>query len=146
MREIIARVVTVLTLCVVMSLSFWFAARHNSPAERPRISAPAAPAKEPVQKPPPPDAATVSRGRAVYAQQNCASCHAVAGEGNPRLPLDGVGAKLTAPALREWITGTGRAAETLSPATVRRKQRVLDLPAADVNALIAYLSTLKTAE
>jgi hypothetical protein len=34
-------------------------------------------------------------GVKVYAAQKCSICHSIAGAGNKKLPLDGVGAKLT---------------------------------------------------
>jgi mono/diheme cytochrome c family protein len=91
----------------------------------------------------PPDNA---RGRTVYEAQNCATCHSLAGEGNPRRPLDDIGARLTSAELRAWTTGTGEAAAMLSEAVVKRKQRYSNLPAEDLDALMAYLSTLTVAK
>ena len=84
MREIIARVVCLLTVAVVMALAHVFAQRHN-----PRGSAPVpvAPAAESVRS------SDAVRGREVSTAQGCSSCHAIAGVGNPRNPLDGVGSR-----------------------------------------------------
>ena len=164
MREIFARLVAVLTVAVVVGLALLFAVRHNpsAAAKAPPSSDAPATSKTPAAKKSegegsrpglaeesaPSVAKTrelITRGRAVYAQQNCAACHSIAGDGNPRAPLDDVGARHDVAQLRAWITGTGAAAELLAPATVRRKQRYLSIPAGDLDALIAYLSALKPA-
>ena len=145
MREIIARLVCFLTVAVVLALAHVFAARHNLP--RAAVTAapvitnarpPAIDTSPPVVTPPP----EIDRGHDVYGEQGCASCHAVAGAGNPRNPLDGVGARRTRAELFEWVTGTGVAADQLSPAVVRRKARYRELSQADLDALIAYLASL----
>lgn len=160
MRENIAKLVAGLTVAVVVGLSLLFAIRHNpgaaaSAPTRPEIApGPAAKVPDggalrpespkdvaPVAAPPP---ELVARGRAVYEQQNCAVCHSISGEGNPRAPLDDVGARHSAAELQAWITGSGVAAEVLAPAIVRRKQRYLSMPASDMDALIGFLATLKT--
>jgi len=133
MRELIARMVCFLSVAAVVVLAHLFAARHNPPAvvESPtrQVSEPAPPSE-------------VVRGRQVYAEQVCSSCHAIAGAGNPRNPLDGVGTRRSAGELRDWITGTGPAMDQLSPAVVRRKQRYQELPDAELKALTAYLASL----
>ena len=136
MREIIARVVCLLTVAVVVALAHLFAERHNLRVSGQVQPVAAVPAAVPL---PSSDAA---RGREVYNAQGCASCHAIAGTGNPRNPLDDVGTRRNAAELREWITGTGSAIEQLSPAVVRRKQRYQELPEAELKALVAYLATL----
>ena len=137
MREIAARAVCVLTIIVVLVLAHVFAARHN-----PRMAAPASPAEPVGQDRVLPSVPNTVRGRAVYAEQGCASCHAIAGAGNPRNPLDGVGARRDRSELFEWATGTGAAADQLSPATVRRKERYRALSSNDLDALVAYLTSL----
>ena len=42
-------------------------------------------------------------GMKVYAAQKCSMCHSIADVGNKKLPLDKVGAKLSADQIREWI-------------------------------------------
>ena len=83
------------------------------------------------------------RGEAVYAEQKCSLCHAVAGKGNAKGSLDGVGTKLTAAEIREWIVNTK---EMTAKTKAERKPPMRaypNLPAADVDALVAYLQTLK---
>jgi len=101
-----------------------------------------------VAAPSPPrlDDALVQAGHRVYQAQGCAMCHAVAGEGNPRLPLDGVADRLDAPALRDWALATGPAANALSARAVRMKASYRELPEADLQALVVWLQTLRTGE
>ena len=82
------------------------------------------------------------RGQKVYAEQKCSICHSVAGVGDKKGPLDDVGAKLSAEDIRKWITD----APTMSAqAKADRKpaMKVYTLPKDDVDALVAYLQTLK---
>ena len=37
-----------------------------------------------------------AKGEQVFAAQKCSICHSIAGKGNPKGSLDGVGSKLTA--------------------------------------------------
>ena len=86
----------------------------------------------------------VERGKAVYAREKCATCHQIARQGNSRFPLDGVASRLTADELRRWITDTAKMEDALPrmPA-VRMSARKYHLSAADLNALVAYLASLK---
>lgn len=158
MREKIAIAVCVLALVVVVALSFLFAVRHNpETAAAPQMSvelqeqaAPTDPT-ESIQVVAATDPSPVvnpdfERGRTIYGQQGCATCHAIAGSGNPRHPLDGTGGRWTTEELPHWILGTGVAADELSMAVRRRKQRYQDLPPEDLNALVSYLSSLKEAK
>src|SRR5688572_29813203 len=42
-------------------------------------------------------------GAKVYAAQKCSMCHAIGGVGNKEGLLDGVGSKLSAEQIRQWI-------------------------------------------
>jgi mono/diheme cytochrome c family protein len=90
------------------------------------------------------DAAAVKRGAEVYTAQKCQLCHQVAGKGNKANPLDGVGAKLSADDIRQWITHptemTAKAKSTKKPPM---PNKYAGLPAADIDALVAYLQSLK---
>lgn len=158
MREKIAIAVCVLALVVVIALSFVFAVRHN-PETATATPVSAGPPPEPAPTEPAESnqvvAATdpspvvnpdLERGRTIYGQQGCATCHAIAGSGNPRHPLDGTGDRWTKEELTHWILGTGVATDELSPAVRRRKQRYQSLPPEDLNALVTYLSSLKEAK
>ena len=84
------------------------------------------------------------KGKAVYAAQKCSVCHAIAGTGGKNLPLDGVGGKLSAADIRSWIVSpkeaAGKANSTKKPPMPDRYGK---LPAADVDALVAYMVSLK---
>ena len=82
-------------------------------------------------------------GMKVFAASKCSLCHSVAGKGNPKGVLDDVGSKLSAVEIREWLT---------HPDTMRQKagserkpimKSFSTLPKDDLDALVAYLQTLK---
>ncbi len=90
------------------------------------------------------DAAQVTRGQAVYAAQKCQMCHAIEGTGNKSNPLDGVGKKLSADEIRKWILQPAEMTkETGSTKKPPMPNRYGNLPAADVDALVAYMQSLK---
>src|SRR5690606_26809751 len=79
-----------------------------------------------------------AKGKAVYAAQKCGVCHAVAGAGNKRGVLDGVGAKLSAEDIRSWITDApGMTAKT--KAQRKPLMKAYTLAKDDLDALVAYL-------
>ena len=45
----------------------------------------------------------VKKGAQVYAAQKCQTCHSIAGKGKKTNPLDGIGKKLSADEIRQWI-------------------------------------------
>ncbi len=80
-------------------------------------------------------------GAKVYVDQKCSVCHSIAGKGNAKGPLDDVG-KMPADDIRAWITDAkGMTEKTKAPRKPVMKQYAL--PKGDVDALVAYLSTLK---
>jgi mono/diheme cytochrome c family protein len=164
----IARTICLLSLGVVAGLSYLFAVRHNPDelagtvtADEPARSGNVAPDRDPAELPvvpspdvrgqpgppvavaAPPESDAGNRGRLVYSRNGCATCHSIAGEGNPRYPLDGTGDRWEPDELRAWITGSGLAADLLNDAIRRRKQRYASLPEEDLSALVAYLAQLK---
>ncbi len=87
--------------------------------------------------------ATVERGKAVYAEQKCGICHSVAGVGNKKGALEGVGARQSAEDIRLWITN---APEMTAKAKAERKppmKAYATLPKDDVAALVSYIQSLK---
>jgi len=90
------------------------------------------------------DAAQTKKGQEVYTAQKCQMCHAIAGKGGKASALDGVGGKLSADDIRQWITHptemTAKAKSTKKPAMPNKYG---SLPAADLDALVAYLASLK---
>ena len=86
----------------------------------------------------------VKKGQEVYTAQKCQTCHAVAGKGNKTNPLDGVGAKLSADDIKQWITHpTEAAAKAKSTKKPPMPAKYGSLPAADLDALVAYMQSLK---
>ena len=85
-----------------------------------------------------------AKGEEVYAAQKCSVCHSIAGKGNKTNPLDGVGAKLSADDIRKWIVSpvemTKQTGSTKKPPMPAKYDK---LPAADLDALVAYMQSLK---
>ncbi len=140
MRERWARWLAALTGAMVLLLSLGFARLQNpvgdavAAADPPAAAAsPAAPAGDP----------RVAAGKRVFDAQNCARCHSVAGVGSPRSPLDGVGATLGPVELLHYATGHAAIAEDLSPRVLKEKQVYQSLPKEDLDALVAYLQSLR---
>lgn len=153
LRESRARWLAFATTGVVVVLAALFAWLRNPPgetalAEAPQgaASAPAAPselASLPQAGPatlqaPPVDAARLAVGRAAFTRLGCGRCHAFEGVGNPSMPLDGVGARRDAAALRDWTLGTGAAAAELGRGIVRAKSSAAE--DSELDALIEVLA------
>ena len=88
--------------------------------------------------------AKADQGAALFVSQKCTMCHSVAGKGNPKGSLDGIGAK-KADEIKQWILDPegmrAKANATRTPA-----MKAMKLSADQVDALVAYLGTLKTAK
>jgi len=83
-----------------------------------------------------------AKGEQVYAAQKCSLCHSIAGKGNAKGSLDGIGSRLSVDEIREWIVDAkGMTAKTKSPR--KPAMRHFALPKDEVDALVAYLSSLK---
>jgi mono/diheme cytochrome c family protein len=90
------------------------------------------------------DDAQVKKGQEVYAAQKCSVCHAIAGKGNKQNPLDGVGKKLSADEIRQWITNPKEmTAKTNSTKKPPMPAKYGSLPKEDLDALVAYMVSLK---
>ena len=88
------------------------------------------------------DDAKIAKGKEVYAAQKCALCHSIDGKGSAKGPLDGVGSKLKEAELREWMTDAkGMTAKT--NATRKPDMKSYALPADDLDAVVAYMASLK---
>ena len=84
----------------------------------------------------------VAKGEELYASQKCGLCHSIGDKGNKKGPLDGVGSKLTADQLHQWIVDAkGMTAKTGAPRKPEMKN--YPLPKDDVDALVAYMASLK---
>jgi len=87
-------------------------------------------------------AAAQDRGAQLFADQKCAVCHSIAGKGNAKGPLDNVGGTLKPEEIREWLTDA-KAMTAKTKAPRKPEMRQYSMPKEDVDALVAYLSTLK---
>jgi mono/diheme cytochrome c family protein len=82
-------------------------------------------------------------GQGVYQTQKCSLCHSVAGKGNAKGPLEGVAKKYSAAELKLWITQPAEMAKKHKSTRKPPMKSFASLPPADVDALVAYLQTLK---
>ncbi len=138
MRERWAKCLALLTgvLVVLMSALFAWVQNAPGPARDPAVSTSA-------PLPPAASKASIAAGRATFAANGCARCHAIAGQGNPRSPLDGIGARRDRAQLRAAVLGQG-SDQTDLPTRVRAaKQAYAALPASELEALLDYLASLR---
>ena len=81
-------------------------------------------------------------GEKVFVAQKCGLCHSVGGKGNPKGPLEEAVGKLSTAEIRSWITdANGMTAKT--NATRKPAMKQFALPKEDVDALVAYLTSIK---
>ena len=91
----------------------------------------------------PSQAQDAAAGEKVYAAQKCSMCHSIGGKGQVKGPLDGVGSKLSADELREWIVNP---AEMTKKTKAERKPPMRAYPKLakeELGNLVAYLASLK---
>ena len=86
--------------------------------------------------------AKVTKGQQLFADQKCTLCHSIGDKGNKKGPLDGVASKLSADEIRSWITDAKGMIAKMKP-TRKPEMKAFTLPKEDVDALVAYLGTLK---
>jgi len=83
-----------------------------------------------------------ARGESVFVAQKCGLCHSVGGKGNPKGPMEEAVGKLTPAEIRAWITDAkGMTAKTKAERKPAMKE--FALPKEDVDALVAYLTSIK---
>ena len=83
------------------------------------------------------------KGATVYGAQKCAMCHSVAGKGNPKGSLDGVGKKLKAEELHQWLVDAPGMAAKAKAERKPAMKAYASLSKDDLDALVAYLQSLK---
>jgi mono/diheme cytochrome c family protein len=88
------------------------------------------------------DAKKAAAGKALYDKNGCAKCHQVAGKGSKMSPLDGVGSKLSAAEIKQWLTDPDTMTAKLAKKPAAKMKKV-ELPAADIDALVEYMLSLK---
>lgn len=81
-------------------------------------------------------------GAKLFADQKCTLCHSIGGKGNAKGPLDEVGSTLSAAEIRAWLEDAP-AMTAKTGATRKPAMKAYSLPKGDVDALVAYLTTLK---
>lgn len=85
-----------------------------------------------------------AKGEGVYTAQKCSVCHSIQGKGAKANPLDGVGKKLSVADTREWIVNPiEMAKKSNSTGKPPMPNRFSKLPPADIDALVAYMQSLK---
>ena len=89
------------------------------------------------------DAKLVAKGEQVFAANKCTMCHSVAGKGNAKGPLDGVGSKYTADEIRDWLLKPTEMAAKHKATRKPMKQPYTKLAKEDLDALVAYVQSLK---
>ena len=87
--------------------------------------------------------ATPAAGQKVFEAQKCSLCHSVNGKGNAKGALDGVGSKWKAEEIRQWLTDPQGMAAKHNATRKPPMKSFASLPAADLDALVAYVSSLK---
>jgi mono/diheme cytochrome c family protein len=91
--------------------------------------------------------AKVEAGKALFTAQKCTQCHKVGGVGGKLASeLDGVGKKLKAEEIRQWLTNPGPLEAKITPkpkVTMSGYLKTHKLSDADVDALVAYMQSLK---
>ncbi len=85
-------------------------------------------------------AGDAASGAKVYEEQKCRLCHSIAEVGNKRNPLDGVGDRLDEATIRKWLVTP----QEMDPKV--KKKSYGELPAEQLDALVAYVKSLKAAE
>jgi cytochrome c2 len=90
------------------------------------------------------DPKQVDTGKQLFSAKGCPKCHQIAGKGNKVNKLDGVASKLSEADMRKWLTSPADMEAKLDhKAKITMSSKKVSLKAAEVDALIAYLQTLK---
>jgi len=84
----------------------------------------------------------IEKGKALYTANKCQTCHSIAGKGNKKGSLDGVGAKLSGDDITKWITDpkSMEAKLTEKPKVHMKAYKLAD---DDLKSLVAYMQSLK---
>lgn len=88
------------------------------------------------------DQTAVAHGQKVYAAQKCTMCHSIDGKGNAKGPLDNAG-RSSEEDLRQWMIAPRVMSEKAKSTRKPIMPEYTKLPKEDLDALIAYIKTLK---
>jgi mono/diheme cytochrome c family protein len=87
-----------------------------------------------------------ARGKQLFGEQKCRMCHSLGGAGNPKgVALDEVGSKDSPEVLKMWLTSPKEMAQKAGSTRKPPMPSFAKLPPPDIDALVAYLSTLTKA-
>ena len=92
------------------------------------------------------DARKVDAGKKLYDAKECNKCHMIAGKGNKIGKLDGIASKVSAADMQKWLTRPADMEKTLEKkpkVKMSSKIQQMNLKDTDIEALVAYLQTLK---
>ena len=92
------------------------------------------------------DAKLVERGKKLYAEQKCGMCHSLEGKGSANAlkgPLDDTGTKNSAEELRQWLINPKEMTVKTKSTRKPPMPSYAKLAKEDVEALVAYMQTLK---
>jgi mono/diheme cytochrome c family protein len=87
----------------------------------------------------------VEKGALLFGAQKCTLCHSLDGKGSAKGPLDGIGSKLKAEEIRQWLVSP---VEMSAKAKATRKpvmKSYAHLSKEDLDALVAFLASKKKA-
>ncbi|MBI2186594.1 MAG: cytochrome c [Acidobacteria bacterium] len=85
----------------------------------------------------------VEKGQQVFTAQKCSICHSIAGKGNAKGVLDGIGSKLSADEIRQWITDAPTMATKAKAERKPPMKAYASLAKDELDGLVAYLQSLK---
>lgn len=88
------------------------------------------------------DAKQAETGKKLYETYKCQKCHRIGDVGSKVSPLDGVATKLTVDDLKKWLTSPDEMTAKLKKKP-KVKMKKLDFKPGEMDALMAYLLTLK---
>lgn len=148
MRETWARRIAMITGLLVLVLAAVFSLIQNPSEQTESIEAESADSRQKILAEGQPETISLNAkkseaGREVYRQQACARCHSIAGEGNPRNPLDGVGDVYSREEIREWITAGNSLRDELPEYLIELKQKYRNLNADELESLTTYIQSLR---
>ena len=84
-----------------------------------------------------------AKGQKVFTAQKCSVCHSIAGQGNAKGKLDGIGAKLSGDEIRQWLTNAPAMAAKAKAERKPAMKAFASLASNDLDDLVAYLEGLK---
>lgn len=81
----------------------------------------------------------IENGILVFEKHGCVQCHAISGKGNTRLPLDGIGSRMSAKEIRHWIVANPAVRNKLSAGIIKFKSSYSSIPEQEMSQLLNLL-------